>query len=106
MRVFTSRSLRSAHSKRFVALLSALFATSSVLVMFATPLNAATGSPTVTSDKADYAPGTQVVLNGAGWASGESVHIRVDDNVGATWSLDSGLNGAAPDPVASTNGAG
>jgi hypothetical protein len=44
--------------------------------------------PQVWSDKADYAPGEQVTLSGANWASGEAVHIRVNDDAGQTWSRD------------------
>ena len=44
--------------------------------------------PQIWSDKADYAPGETVVLSGANWAPGDSVHIRVNDDVGQTWSRD------------------
>jgi hypothetical protein len=44
--------------------------------------------PQVWSDKADYAPGETVTLSGANWAAGESVHIRVNDDAGQTWSRD------------------
>ena len=44
--------------------------------------------PQIWSDKADYAPGEAVVLSGANWAPGDSVHIRVNDDAGATWSRD------------------
>src|SRR5205807_9317292 len=43
-------------------------------------------TPTVESDKADYAPASMVTLTGAGWSSGEAVHVNVNDNVGQTWS--------------------
>ncbi len=42
-------------------------------------------APSVTSDKADYAPGELVTLTGAGWEAGESVHLTVDDELGRTW---------------------
>ena len=54
--------------------------------------------PQVWSDKADYAPGELVTLSGANWAPGESVHIRVNDDAGQTWSRD-------VDVVADENGA-
>ncbi|HEY3335388.1 MAG TPA: hypothetical protein VGK16_09170, partial [Candidatus Limnocylindrales bacterium] len=41
---------------------------------------------TITSDKADYAPGELVTLAGAGWQPGESVHIFVNDDWGSSWS--------------------
>jgi len=57
--------------------------------------------PSVWSDKADYAPGEQVTLSGANWAPGESVHIRVNDDAGQTWSRDADVtadgNGAISD---------
>jgi hypothetical protein len=59
----------------------------------------AAGSPTITSNQADYLPGSTVTLTGARWASGEAVHIYVNDSVGNTWSLNSN-----PDPVADANG--
>src|SRR5215213_2140426 len=43
-------------------------------------------SPTITSDKADYAPGELVTLTGGGWQPGESVNIKVNDTYGASWS--------------------
>ena len=52
-------------------------------------------SPSVWSDKADYAPGEQVTLSGANWAVGESVHIRVNDDAGQTWSRDVDVTAAA-----------
>src|SRR3954471_4138080 len=45
-------------------------------------------SPSIWSDKADYAPGETVRLDGSQWQPGESVHIRVNDDAGSTWSRD------------------
>src|SRR3954463_3692324 len=42
-------------------------------------------SPAIWSDKADYSPGEHVVLSGANWQAGESVHITVNDDAGSTW---------------------
>jgi hypothetical protein len=42
-------------------------------------------APTISSDKADYAPGDAVVLTGEGWQAGESVQIDVEDSEGKTW---------------------
>ncbi len=92
-----------------IALTFALFATLAVIITItsthgiARAVASSTG-PTIASDQADYAPGATVTLTGAGWASGEAVHIFVNDSVGNTWSLDSGQNGTAPDPVADANG--
>jgi hypothetical protein len=41
--------------------------------------------PTVASDKADYAPGSTVILTGAGWTGDTSVHLSVNDTLGKTW---------------------
>ena len=35
---------------------------------------------TISSDKADYAPGDHVVLTGTGWQPGESVSVYVNDD--------------------------
>src|SRR3954447_1257395 len=45
-------------------------------------------APMVWSDKADYAPGERVALNGTNWTPGESVHIRVNDDTGSSWDRD------------------
>src|SRR4051812_3741653 len=47
-----------------------------------------TFTPTISSDKLDYAPGATVTLSGTGWGATESVHIRVDDSDGQLWSYD------------------
>src|SRR5207247_6227572 len=43
-------------------------------------------SPTISSDKPDYAPGDTVTLTGSSWQAGEAVHIFVNDDKGQTWS--------------------
>src|SRR4051794_19742743 len=43
------------------------------------PTYVPSGPPTVSSDKADYAPGERVVLSGSNWAAGESIHLFVND---------------------------
>jgi hypothetical protein len=47
---------------------------------------APTYSPTISSDQADYSPGSTVTLTGTGWAPLDAVHIFVNDNEGQTWS--------------------
>ncbi len=42
-------------------------------------------SPAITTDQSDYAPGSTVTLSGSGWGVGESVHLFVNDTLGATW---------------------
>jgi hypothetical protein len=77
-----------------------------VLVLLATALgalllagNALAGGPTISSDQADYAPGSTVTLTGSGWGVGETVHVTVDDLLGQTWSWAS-----TPDPIAGLDG--
>jgi hypothetical protein len=48
----------------------------------------AAAAPSISTDKADYAPGSTVTLTGSGWGPGESVHIFVNDDVGQSWKLD------------------
>src|SRR2546421_6433128 len=43
-------------------------------------------SPSISSDKDDYNPGSTVTLTGHNWAPDESVHIFVNDDIGQTWS--------------------
>ena len=45
------------------------------------PLGSSTPSaPSITTDKADYAPNSPVTLTGGGWQPGERVHIVVNDD--------------------------
>jgi Glucodextranase, domain B len=44
-----------------------------------------TTSPWIQSDKADYAPGSTVTLDGGNWVAGDTVHIFVDDSSNHTW---------------------
>ena len=68
-----------------LVLLSMIFAMLAPIV--ASPVQAET-TPTITSDKLDYAPGELVTLTGAGWQEGESVHITVDDDQTKSWKRD------------------
>jgi len=45
-----------------------------------------TGTPTLTSDQADYTAGSIVKLTGTNWAPNESVLIEVNDSAGQQWS--------------------
>jgi hypothetical protein len=58
-------------------------------------LGAGFNGPSISSDKADYAPGETVVLSGSGWLPGEHVHITVNDDVGQTWIRESDVNADA-----------
>src|SRR6185503_6037773 len=49
------------------------------------PTSQPAGTPTISSDKDDYAPGELVTLTGSNWAAGENVHIYVNDELGSTW---------------------
>src|SRR5438132_7793137 len=51
--------------------------------------------PTITSDQADYSPGSTVTLTGAYWQPGESVHLFVNDDAGQTWSHSADVSAAA-----------
>src|SRR5207244_629976 len=42
-------------------------------------------TPTLASDKQTYAPGASVVLTGAGFQPGDTVHVTVDDDKGDAW---------------------
>ena len=42
--------------------------------------------PSISSNKADYAPGEHVVLTGSGWQPGETVSVFVEDDQNKTWS--------------------
>ena len=50
-----------------------------------TPTPTPSNPPTLSSDKADYAPGEMVTLTGQNWQPGETVHIFVNDDAGQTW---------------------
>jgi hypothetical protein len=51
--------------------------------------------PSISSDKADYAPGDLVTLNGSSWAAGEAVHVVVNDSAGETWRHEADVVAAA-----------
>ena len=69
--------------KRFFWL-AALMTTMTVLV-FSMNVALASGTPTIQSDKPDYAPGELVTLTGSNWQPGETVNIDVNDDQGQTW---------------------
>ena len=46
----------------------------------------ATASPTIQSDKADYAAGSLVTLSGENWHGDDEVRIVTNDTLGKTWS--------------------
>ena len=51
-------------------------------------------TPSIQTDKADYAPGETVTLTGANWQSGEIVTILVNDNIGNSWSYSADVTAA------------
>src|SRR5215210_3958935 len=78
--------LRSKFTLLFIAFAVAMFifpATAFAEVM--SPDGTTASSPTIQSDKDDYAPGELVTLMGANWQPGEIVHINVNDDEGQTW---------------------
>jgi hypothetical protein len=64
-------------------------------LLFAVPALSNTGPPTISSDQADYAPGSTVTLTGSNWQPGEAVHISVNYNVGQTWSYSADVTAEA-----------
>lgn len=45
-----------------------------------------TYTPTVTTDKADYAPASLVTITGSGWPANELLQVYTNDSSGNTWS--------------------
>jgi hypothetical protein len=43
-------------------------------------------TPAITTDQADYAPGSVVTITGSGWPAGDSVSVFTNDTSGNTWS--------------------
>ena len=41
-----------------------------------------TSSPTITTDKSDYAPGETVVMSGSGWIPGQPVALHIEESDG------------------------
>lgn len=99
--ISTTRPARTLWARAAVVAVISLIA---AMLGFASPTYAASGPATFVSDQADYPPGGTVVLTGDNWASGESVHITVNDDAGQTWSLSSGTGTAPADPVANDTG--
>src|SRR5215211_1694157 len=72
-----------------VAVLIAVPAAAFAEVISPDGTTASSTTPTIQSDKADYAPGETVTLTGSNWQPGESVHIYVNDDEGKTWERNS-----------------
>src|SRR5215208_3370076 len=78
--------LRSKATLLFIAFAVAIFAVAgTAMALTSDPSGTTSSSPTIQSDKADYAPGELVTLTGGNWQAGESVHINVNDDAGQTW---------------------
>jgi hypothetical protein len=43
-------------------------------------------TPTITTDKQDYAPGSVVTVTGSGWPADDSLSVFTNDSTGNTWS--------------------
>src|SRR5215208_6986887 len=79
--------LRSKVTLLLLAFAVAIFAVAgTAMALTSDPSGTTSSSPTIQSDKADYAPGELVTLTGGNWAPGESVNIKVNDDAGQTWS--------------------
>src|SRR5215207_10970838 len=79
--------LRSKVTLLLLAFAVAIFAVAgTAMALTSDPSGTTSASPTIQSDKADYAPGELVTLTGGNWQPGESVNIKVNDTYGASWS--------------------
>lgn len=56
--------------------------------------------PSLISDHETYAPGAKVTLTGAGWLAGDTVHVRVDDNIENAWDFEADLVAALDGSIA------
>jgi VCBS repeat-containing protein len=78
--------LRSKVTLLFLACAFAIFAVAGTTMALTTDGSGTTSlSPTIQSDKADYAPGELVTLTGSNWQPGESVNVVVNDDEGQSW---------------------
>src|SRR5215210_1284220 len=82
-------------ARKLVGLLGMLLVLSLASGGVAAAAPATDATPSITSDKADYAPGELVVLSGAHWQPGETVHINVNDDHSSSWSRDVDVTAAA-----------
>ena len=80
---------------RLTSRLSLLFITFAMAMLLSPAMAFAQSSPSIQSDKADYAPGELVTLTGSGWQADESVNIFVEDDQGKTWSRNVGVSADA-----------
>src|SRR5829696_8700400 len=85
-----TRLMRSKISLLFIVCAALLAFAGTAMALTADPSGDTSGttspSPTIQSDKADYAPGELVTLTGGNWQPSESVNIKVNDTYGASWS--------------------
>src|SRR5215203_799965 len=81
-----TRLMRSKISLLFIVCAALLAFAGTAMALTSDPSGTTSASPTITSDKADYAPGELVTLTGGNWQPGESVNIKVNDTYGASWS--------------------
>ena len=82
--------MRGKGCKRTPTTLFSIFAALVAAFVFSGPaalaaVDPGTSTPAISSDQADYAPGSLVTLSGSNWAPGETVHIDVNDDQGKTW---------------------
>ena len=74
--------LRSKVTLLFLAFAVAIFAFAGMAMAQTTDTSGSTAAaPTIQSDKDDYAPGELVTLTGSGWQPGETVNIKVNDDL-------------------------
>jgi hypothetical protein len=60
------------------------------------------GQPSISSDRADYAPGATVSLSGSGWQADETVHVLADDDQSDPWTYEADLVAAADGTVSAS----
>ena len=82
--------MRGKGCKRTPTTLFSIFAALVAAFVFSGPaalaaVDPGTSTPAISSDQADYAPGSLVTLSGSNWAPGETVHVDVNDDQGKTW---------------------
>jgi hypothetical protein len=86
---------RRARATRGTAFLGLLLLVAAGLLLAVPSALSNSGPATISSDQADYAPGSTVTLTGSNWQPGEAVHISVNDNVGQTWSYSADVSADA-----------
>ncbi|MDH5282181.1 MAG: hypothetical protein OEW52_13745, partial [Thermoleophilia bacterium] len=94
----TGPTARRRHRRRLLEI-GFVLATFSAAGLVAAGIVSGADQPSISSDRADYAPGAAVALSGSGWQAGEVVHVVVDDDQSDAWSHTADLTAAADGTV-------